>query len=52
MGLTLMDKGYIFILVTDNNAVVFTPLVAKDNVQLVYELKDGTSHTCPESLAP
>ena len=45
-----MDKCYIFIFVTNNNLVGFTPLMAKDNVQLICEVKDGTGYACPETL--
>ena len=49
MGLPLMGKSYIFILITDNDVVVFTPLMTH-NVQLICKIKDGTCYTCLESL--
>ena len=45
-----MDKCYIFVFVTDNNLVGFTPLMAKYDVQLIYKSKDRTSYACPETL--
>ena len=45
-----MDKGYLFIFVTDNHLVGFTPLVAKYNVQLICKIKDRTCYAGPKTL--
>ena len=42
-----MDKGYVFVFITDNDLVVFTPLMAKYNVQFISEVKDWTCYVCP-----
>ena len=45
-----MDKCYMFISVTDNDLVGFTPLVAKYNVQLTCKIKDRTCYAGPKTL--